>query len=41
METTIIDGRIVMDNRTLLTLDEEVVIQEARKLAQKIAESEN
>ena len=38
VETVIIDGRIVMQNRKLLTLDEESVLQEARKLALKIRE---
>lgn len=40
VETVIIDGNVVMQDRKLLTLDEEVVIQEARKLALKIAEGE-
>jgi 5-methylthioadenosine/S-adenosylhomocysteine deaminase len=38
VETVIIDGRIVMQDRKLLTLDEESVMQEARKLALNIAE---
>ncbi|SDL74367.1 5-methylthioadenosine/S-adenosylhomocysteine deaminase [Geoalkalibacter ferrihydriticus] len=40
VETVIIDGNVVMQDRKLLTLDEEVVMQEARKLALKIAEGE-
>ncbi len=39
VETVIIDGRIVMKNRKLLTLDEDTVMQEAKKLALKILES--
>ena len=38
VETVVIDGRIVMENRKLLTLDEESALQEARKLALKIRE---
>ncbi len=36
VETVIIDGRTVMENRKLLTLDEESVMREARKLGLKI-----
>ena len=36
VETVIIDGRPVMENRKLLTLDEESIMREARKLALKI-----
>ena len=36
VETVIIDGRIVMENRNLLTLDEESVMQEAREFVLKI-----
>ncbi|WP_136513623.1 amidohydrolase [Geomonas edaphica] len=39
VETVIINGKIVMKNRKLLTLDEDTVMQEAMKLAQKILES--
>ncbi|WP_224981674.1 amidohydrolase family protein [Geomonas agri] len=39
VETVIINGKVVMKNRKLLTLDEEMVMQEARKLALKIVES--
>jgi 5-methylthioadenosine/S-adenosylhomocysteine deaminase len=38
VETVIIDGKVVMQNRKLLTLDEKSVMQEARKLALKIRE---
>jgi 5-methylthioadenosine/S-adenosylhomocysteine deaminase len=38
VETVIIDGRIVMENRKLLTLDEEGIIREAGKLALQIHE---
>jgi 5-methylthioadenosine/S-adenosylhomocysteine deaminase len=38
VETVIIDGKVVMQNRKLLMLDEESVMQEARKLALKIRE---
>jgi len=33
----VIDGRIVMQNRRLLTLDEERILAEARKWRKKIA----
>lgn len=36
VETVIIDGRTVMENRKLLTLNEESVMREARKLALKV-----
>lgn len=40
VETVIIEGRIVMQNRKLLTLDEDTVMQEAKKLALKISSSQ-
>jgi 5-methylthioadenosine/S-adenosylhomocysteine deaminase len=40
VETKIINGRIVMQDRKLRTLDEESVMHEARKLALEIAERE-
>ncbi len=39
VETAIIDGKIVMQNRKLLALDEDTVMQGAKKLALKILES--
>ncbi|HBV98419.1 MAG: N-ethylammeline chlorohydrolase [Peptococcaceae bacterium BICA1-7] len=36
VETTIIDGRIVMENRVLLTMDEKEVMKKARQCAGKI-----
>lgn len=40
VETVIIEGRIVMQNRKLVTLDEDTVMQEAKKLALKISSSQ-
>jgi len=36
VETTIIDGKVVMENRTVKTLDEERILREARERAFKL-----
>jgi len=40
VETVVIDGRVVMLKRKLLTLDEESILQEARLLAVTIREGQ-
>jgi 5-methylthioadenosine/S-adenosylhomocysteine deaminase len=37
VDTVVIDGRIVMQGRKVLTLDEEVVVEEARRRAPEVA----
>jgi 5-methylthioadenosine/S-adenosylhomocysteine deaminase len=36
VDTVIIDGKIVMENREILTIDEEEVKKEAAKLVKKL-----
>ncbi|MMZ71005.1 N-ethylammeline chlorohydrolase [compost metagenome] len=38
VDTTIVNGRVLMRHRELLTLDEEIVLREARKRAARIVE---
>lgn len=36
VETTIINGRIVMENRTMITMDEEIILKESNKAIQRL-----
>jgi len=39
VETVIIDGKVVMDNREVLTMDEAKVIEEAQKAAEEVCDA--
>jgi len=36
VETTIVNGKVLMENRRLLTLDEAQVLAEARRMAEEV-----
>lgn len=38
VDTVVIDGQIVMQNRKVLTLDEETVVEEARRRYDEVTE---